>query len=483
MPPPAVVSTVRRRPTANVAVAVLAAVKLITHVPVPEQAPDQPVNDEPPAAAAFNVTVVPTSYTALQVAPQLIPAGALVTLPEPLPALVTVSVGVARKCAVTLCATVSSTWQIPVPLQAPLQPVKRGPAAEAAVSVTTVPSSKSLLQVAPQVTPAGALVTVPVPVPAVATVSVRAGAGVPTVIPPTSSTATHSEAETQSMAVRSVPGTSAPRTAHALASPVGCVDVYAWKPEAAPAQNVVDTQVIPAPRTPSSLVWVHTAGFAVRSVEVWIVPPESSATHNVVDAHDTPAMPLMMFSTLTWVRVQVGAAAVGLTEARTPPPWSPIAHSDAETHETDVRTSPPKGATRDHAAAPPVGFVDATMDPLVSTATHRPVEGHEMAVSARVLSMLVTVHAPAPVGLFDHTRLPVVSTAKHSDAVGHAMPFRACPAAAILVVQLPPATFVVVSARPASSVAAQKLADTQSTAFSLFVPEISVFAHAPPVDV
>ncbi len=215
--------------------------------------------------------------------------------------------------------------------------------------------------------------------------------------------------------------------------------MYAWKPEAAPAQNVVDTQVIPAPRTPSSLVWVHTAGFAVRSVEVWIVPPESSATHNVVDAHDTPAMPLMMFSTLTWVRVQVGAAAVGLTETRTPPPWSPIAHSDAETHETDVRTSPPKGATRDHAAAPPVG-------------------------------------------LFDDTRLPVVSTAKHSDAVGHAMPFRACPAAAILVVQLPPATFVVVSARPASSVAAQK-ADTQSTAFSLFVPEISVFAHAPPVDV
>ena len=67
----------------------------------------------------------------------------------------------------------------------------------------------------------------PVPLPAVATVNVLAGAGVPSVIWPTSSTATHSEAEVQSIAVRSVPGMSAPRTAQALASPVGCVEVYA----------------------------------------------------------------------------------------------------------------------------------------------------------------------------------------------------------------------------------------------------------------
>ena len=41
---------------------------------------------------AVRVTTVPWSYFALQVAPQSIPAGALVTLPLPVPALLTVSV-------------------------------------------------------------------------------------------------------------------------------------------------------------------------------------------------------------------------------------------------------------------------------------------------------------------------------------------------------------------------------------------------------
>jgi len=49
-----------------------------------------------------------------------------------------------------------------IPVQAPLQPVKREPAAAVAVSVTTVPSSKSASQVAPQLI-VGA-VTVPKPV-------------------------------------------------------------------------------------------------------------------------------------------------------------------------------------------------------------------------------------------------------------------------------------------------------------------------------
>jgi hypothetical protein len=128
-PEPVCVSMVRPRVSAKVAVTVLAALRETSHVSVPLQAPDQPVNDDPSAAAAVSFTVVPRSYTALQVAPQVMPAGALVTLPEPLPAFVTVSVGVAVKFAVALCAAVSSTSQVAVPVQAPLQPVKREPAA------------------------------------------------------------------------------------------------------------------------------------------------------------------------------------------------------------------------------------------------------------------------------------------------------------------------------------------------------------------
>src|SRR3954453_21701433 len=224
-PEPVCVSMLRLRLRlrAKVAVTVLAALRETSHVSVPLQAPDQPVNDDPSAAAAVSFTVVPTSYTALQVTPQGMPAGALVTLPEPLPAFVTVSVGVAVKFAVALCATVSSTSQVPVPLQAPLQPVKRDPAAAAAVRVTLVPSSNVWLQVAPHAMPSGALVTVPVPLPVLATVSVFGPAAEELITEPVSSIATHKVVDTQSTAVRELPGMSAVRTAHELAT-VGCTE-------------------------------------------------------------------------------------------------------------------------------------------------------------------------------------------------------------------------------------------------------------------
>ena len=51
---------------------------------VPEHAPDQPVKVEPEAAAAVSVTVVP--------AIKLVPPGLVVTVPVPVPDLVTVRV-------------------------------------------------------------------------------------------------------------------------------------------------------------------------------------------------------------------------------------------------------------------------------------------------------------------------------------------------------------------------------------------------------
>jgi hypothetical protein len=75
--------------------------------------------------------------------------------------------------AVTAAAALSVTTQLPVPLQPPpLHPVKAEPALGVAVSVTTVPLTKSAAHVAPQLIPAGLLVTVPVPAPARVTVSV-----------------------------------------------------------------------------------------------------------------------------------------------------------------------------------------------------------------------------------------------------------------------------------------------------------------------
>jgi hypothetical protein len=70
----------------NVAVTDLAAFIVTMQLAVPEQpAPDQPAKDEPAAAAAVKVTLIPLAYACEQVEPQLIPAGELDTVPDPLP--------------------------------------------------------------------------------------------------------------------------------------------------------------------------------------------------------------------------------------------------------------------------------------------------------------------------------------------------------------------------------------------------------------
>jgi hypothetical protein len=77
----------------NVAVTAAAAVMLdMTQLPVPLQpAPVHPVNP-PDVADAVKVTEEPDAKLALQVLPQLMPPEALVTVPEPVPALLTLTV-------------------------------------------------------------------------------------------------------------------------------------------------------------------------------------------------------------------------------------------------------------------------------------------------------------------------------------------------------------------------------------------------------
>jgi len=176
LPVPAGVTVRVKLCRVKVAVTVVAAETVTTHDPAPEQPPPaQPVKVEPAAAVAVNVTAVPLAKLAEQVAPQLIPAGELVTVPLPVPALLTVSAKVGRaKVAVTVVAALRVTVQVPVPEQPPpLQPVKVEPAAGVAVSVTAVPLAKLTEQVAPQLIPTGELVTVPLPVPAGVTVRVK----------------------------------------------------------------------------------------------------------------------------------------------------------------------------------------------------------------------------------------------------------------------------------------------------------------------
>src|SRR5258706_496386 len=74
----------------KVAVTALALSMVTVQPPVPVQAPLQPANVEPPAAAAVKVTTVPELKLNAHVAPQSMPPTFEVTVPAPLPAFVTV---------------------------------------------------------------------------------------------------------------------------------------------------------------------------------------------------------------------------------------------------------------------------------------------------------------------------------------------------------------------------------------------------------
>ena len=85
--------------------------------PVPEQpAPLQPVKREAPSAIALSLTCAPRVNEAEQVEPQRIPAGWLVTVPAPVPSLVTES----RAALVLVIVQTTSAFVATVTLKGPL---------------------------------------------------------------------------------------------------------------------------------------------------------------------------------------------------------------------------------------------------------------------------------------------------------------------------------------------------------------------------
>ncbi|HRA22795.1 MAG TPA: hypothetical protein PLK52_04505 [Usitatibacteraceae bacterium] len=152
-----------------------AVVKVTTHVPVPVHPPPlQPAKVDPGEAVATSVICEPIAPAIVHDAPQSSDeAGAVATVPDPLPDFVTVS-GV-RKDATRVSmlelwsssAAVTVTWQFACPVHAvPVSEDTFPPASAVAVSVTEVPgrnSASQSLSSGPQLMPGGDETTVPPP--------------------------------------------------------------------------------------------------------------------------------------------------------------------------------------------------------------------------------------------------------------------------------------------------------------------------------
>src|SRR3954469_22271855 len=95
-------------------------------LPVPVHPSDQPLKVDPDAGAAASVTTMPAGYCTVQSLAQVMPASELVTVPAPLPPLVTVRVklfgGIVLNVAPTVLAASIVTLHAPMPEQAPDQP-------------------------------------------------------------------------------------------------------------------------------------------------------------------------------------------------------------------------------------------------------------------------------------------------------------------------------------------------------------------------
>lgn len=111
--------------------------------PVPVQSPLQPMKVEPALAAAVSVISSPGSKTAEHVVPQSMPAGAEVTVPDPVPAreMSMDTSSLSSKVTPTVLSSSIVSSQSPVPAQSMDQPLNAEAKPAIAESDTVLPTS------------------------------------------------------------------------------------------------------------------------------------------------------------------------------------------------------------------------------------------------------------------------------------------------------------------------------------------------------
>ena len=217
VPVPVTATVSNRDCSVKVAVTLAACVMLTTHEPVPVHPPPaQPANVDDDAGDAVSVTCVPDTYSSVQSVPHVMPAGADVTVPVPVPASTTVNRELLRSnvaVALTALDPAATTHVTDEPLHAPDQLANVELAFGVAVNVTTLDALSVALHAPGHEMATGDEATVPLPAPAVLTVTVRvvgvgvgvgAGADVSPPEHPANRTAAVIEAKSRSVTARMI---------------------------------------------------------------------------------------------------------------------------------------------------------------------------------------------------------------------------------------------------------------------------------------
>lgn len=141
----------------NVAPTVVSPLTVNEHVLlVPLHGPDQPPNVEPESGVSVSVTAVPLATATAHIVPHEIPA-ALVTVPEPDPARLTVTryvFGALNVAVPDRLLVIVTVHVLPLPEQMPDQAANVEPESGTSVNVMLAPAGKDPLHVpAPQLNP------------------------------------------------------------------------------------------------------------------------------------------------------------------------------------------------------------------------------------------------------------------------------------------------------------------------------------------
>jgi len=127
-----------------------------------------------------------------------------------------------------------------------------------------------------------------------------------------------------------------------------------------------------------TLAGVHAVNPPAGLVDPNRRPEASNPTHDELDAHEIPIIELEE----TWATVGSGRARLGFHATRSPRYPSTATHNSADGQDTPLYASP-GGMLLDNPPrqddAAPVGSLELTTFPALSTATHNAGVGHETA--------------------------------------------------------------------------------------------------------